>query len=300
MKIQSHDPFINLKKLFQVSAVFTSGTLLTFLAINFGLAWLFLSRLIRPDCLEPHNLSVERKPAEYWVETTDGLSLRIWYYASQNGAVILSFGGLNGSLGSNIPQIDFLIQEGYGIVQVDTRACAHPSANVTLGANELYDAEAALNFVLALDEIHPKRIGAIGFSMGGATAIRLAARHLEVQAVVRDGGYADLGKMLFPRDQTGVLGRFFQHSLYWLFRLRTGVNPQNVSPINDLLIIKSRPILLIYGEAEAQHGIDQYRVLGKANTLWIVPGSTHGRNHLVAPIEYQKQVLSFFNHALLE
>ncbi len=288
------------RRLLNISLLAIFNILLIFLLVNFGIAWIFVSKLIQPECQEPQHLSVNYHPVEYWIKTSDDLSLRIWYYASQNGAVILSFGGLNGSLGNQIPQIDFLIESGYGVIQVDSRACAVPKANVTLGVFELLDAEAALAYAMNnVDAIHG-RIGTIGFSMGGATAIRLAARHPEIRAVVRDGGYKNMAKLLTPGIDASILQKFFQFILYSIFQFRTGIDPKTINLLNDLLKISPRPVLLIYGENEANPGITQYQVLEEPKELWIVPGSTHGRNHLEYPVEYKNRILNFFNHALLE
>ncbi|KPL07574.1 hypothetical protein AMJ86_04025 [bacterium SM23_57] len=288
------------KRVIRYVTLVISAFTIIYLVLDIALAWFFVSGLIHPKCSEPQFLAGNFDPEEHWVNTSDGLSIRIWYFPPENGSVILSFGGLKGSLGSHIPKIDFLMEEGYGIIQVDSRACAVPESAVTLGGNELLDAEAALEFSLAQDGVEPDRIGVFGFSMGGATAIRLAARHPEVKAVVRDGGYAKLGDLLTPPNKSPIHQKIFQITLYWLFRLRTDIDPETISPLDDLRKVSPRPILLIYGEAEADDGRVQQQVLKQPEQLWIVPGSSHGRNHVVAPVEYQRRVLAFFNQALLE
>jgi dipeptidyl aminopeptidase/acylaminoacyl peptidase len=288
------------KQLLRYITLAISAFIIIYLSVNFALAWFFVSGLIHPKCSEPQNLPGRFEPDEYWITTSDGLSIRIWYFPPKNGAVILSFGGLKGSLGSHIPKIDFLIDEGYGIIQVDSRACAIPRSAVTLGGYELLDAEAALKFGLAQAGVEPERIGVYGFSMGGATAIRLASRHTEINAVIRDGGYAKLDDLLTPSNKSSIQQRIFHITLYWLFRLRTGIDPQTINPLDDLRKVSPRPVLLIYGESEAAAGRLQQQVLQNPEQLWIVPGSGHGRNHVVAPDEYQKRVLEFFNRELLE
>jgi dipeptidyl aminopeptidase/acylaminoacyl peptidase len=284
--------------LYTIAATFTVTFI--FFAIDLGLAWIFVSRLIYPECQDPQRLPELRHPEEHWLATQDGHLIRIWYYPPQNSAAIISLGGLNGALGNQIPQVESLINEGYGVVQVDSRACAVPSAPVTLGGFELLDAEAALKFLKTQSEVDADRIGTIGFSMGGATAIRLAARHPEIQAVVRDGGYSNLGEMLAPSEEVSIQQKVFQNTLFWLFNLRTGVDPMTVSPIHDLGLVSPRPVLLIYGEAEAELGRNQFQAAGVPKELWIVPGSTHGRNHVVAAEEYENRLLFFFNQSLLK
>jgi pimeloyl-ACP methyl ester carboxylesterase len=183
---------------------------------------------------------------------------------------------------------------------VDSRSCALPPTDVTLGGNELYDAEAALKFLSAVDGAAIEKIGTMGFSMGGATAIRLAARNPQILAVVRDGGFSDLDLMLAPPDNASIQQKIFQNPVYWLFSLRTKVDPKMVNPRQDISLISPRPVFLIYGEAESDYGKNQFEAAYNPKELWIVPAGTHGTNHVVAPEEYKRRVLDFFDQALLK
>lgn len=270
-----------------------------FFILNAGLAWIFIKSLTRPGCPipEPH---VGGYPFhEHWLQTEDGLAIRIWYYPSHNQAAIIALGGLTGSLGNQIPPIDSLLQAGYGIVQVDTRVCGQPSAPVTFGAHEIHDAEAALSFLQTIPEVDPNRIGVIGFSMGGATAIRLMARHMSIQSLVRDGGYATLEELFKPTLNDSTIGVIFRWFAELMFRWQTGIDPKMLSPIDDLQIIEGRPVFFIYGEMEVEPGLAQFEAASEPKEIWVVPGGAHGKNHLIAPDAYQKKVVDFFNHTLL-
>ena len=281
-------------------ALFTIFCLIfIFLAINLIFAWIFITSLIEPGCPQHQPITRFPKPGEYWLETEDGIQIRIWYYPPQNGHVIMTFGGLTGSLGDQIPAVEPLLLHGYGILQVDTRACARPAAQVTLGANEVFDAEAALIFLQSRPEVDKNGIGVIGFSMGGATAIQIMARHPEIKALIRDGGYESLEGLFTPPKDVNIFVKFFQAISSWLFQLSTGVDPQDIRPIDALIEINPRPVLLIYGEMEAEPGLSQYKAGGDSVHLWIVSGGSHGRNHIVAPEEYQKRVFEFFDQALM-
>jgi pimeloyl-ACP methyl ester carboxylesterase len=276
-------------------------SLVAYLGLNAGMAWLYISVFTQPGCIQtPPVLEVMPPHQEIQLLTEDGLRLRFWYYPPQNGAVVLSLGGTGGSLGAMAPEVGFLIRQGYGVLQIDSRACAQPPGRVTLGAKEALAAKAGLDFILEQPEtLH---VGAIGFSMGGATAIRAAARYAEIEAVVAEGGFFNLGKDMV---EPGVPKPFPQTLLFYtiagFYWLQTGANPWQISPVDDLPKISPRPVLLIYGEHELDDGraLVQYAAAQEPKELWIVPGGGHGRNHLVASQEYERRVSDFFKQALL-
>jgi len=235
------------------------------------------------------------------LHTQDGLDIRAWYYPPQNGAVLLALDGPGGSLGGGLPPVAFLVERGYGALQFDSRACAQPMSAVTLGGKEILDVRAGLDFLLTQPEV--ERIGAYGFSMGGVTAIRSAARYPEIGAIVAEGGFHNLGiDFIEPARHKPITENLMLYAIAGTFWVNTGVNPWQISPIDDLPRISPRPVLLIYGEYElaSGRGRAQYNAAGEPKELWVVPGGGHGRNHLAAPGEYQQRVLDFFDQYLLD
>lgn len=285
------------RRILRISIYALLATVTVYLVLNFSLAWLFIFILTHPGCIKVPK-PVQGLPAhkEIWLHTDDNLELRAWYYPAENGVVVMVFGGMNGALGENIPPIDFLVQQGYGVLQVDSRSCAKPAALVSLGNDEVRDAAAGLAFLENQPEV--RQIGVFGFSMGGVTAIRAAARHPKIAAVVAEGGYFNLGDdFVEPDSPQPLLQRIFLYSIASMYWLHTGVNPWQVSPIDDLPLISPRPVFLIYGEHEAGSGRAeaQFMAAQEPKKLWIVAGGTHGTNHLAAPEEYSQRIIEFFD-----
>ncbi|MFQ5616565.1 MAG: alpha/beta hydrolase, partial [Anaerolineales bacterium] len=198
-----------------------------------------------------------------------------------------------------------LLQAGYGVLQIGSRACAKtPPVPVTLGASEVNEAAAGLIFLQSRPEVAPDRIGIFGFSMGGVGAIRTAARHPEIAAVLAEGGYYNLGNDIVEPDDASVSvpRRIFLYTIAGVFWLRTGISPWTISPVDDIARISPRPVLLIYGEHEAGFGRAQaqFESAGEPKELWITPDGSHGQNYLVAPEEYERRVLEFFNQTIGE
>jgi dienelactone hydrolase len=146
-----------------------------------------------------------------------------------------------------------------------------------------------------------QRIGAFGFSMGAAGAIRTAASQPRILAVAAEGGYPNLGESLArPGVQPAVT--YFELNLVWIYRLLCGCDPWQISPIDDLPRLAPRAVLLIFGEKEAENNQahEQYRAAGEPRALWIVPGGDHGTNYAQDPQAYAAQVSAFFDRYLLD
>ena len=215
---------------------------------------------------------------------------------------MLALGGPSGALGAALPPIEDLLQAGFGILQVGTRACADPSALVTMSGREIEDTFAALDFLVDRAGFRPDQIGVFGFSMGAATAVRATARDSRIAAVIAQGGFHNLGSdfeepaLAKPAFETMML-----KSVSAIFTLRTGINPWTISPIEDLPRIAPRPVLLIYGEHDAisGHANEQFEAAREPKSLWIVPGGTHLNTQNVFPLEHAERVVNFFESALL-
>ena len=258
------------------------------------LAWLYLDPLLRPGCPEAERIAAFPDPQVIDLHTEDGLTLEGWYYPGANGRAVLALGGVHGSLGQAQPQVEFLLEAGYAVLQIGSRACA--GGLVTLGAREALDAEAGLRFLLAQSEVEPGGIALYGFSMGGAAAIQAASRQPAAAAVIAEGGYHNLGEdFVEPGSDRSLPEVVFLYTLAGMYWLRTGENPWAVSPVDAIGAIAPRPVLLIYGEGEAVSGraAQQFAAAGETAELWLVPGGGHGTNHAAAGEAYEERVLDF-------
>ncbi len=265
--------------------------------IEIGLAWGFVWVLMHPGC-SSKTVEAQAPTVEVWLQSGEGTQLKAWYSAPQNGVVIIALGGLEGALGGNLPPVSFLIERGYGVFQMDSRACARPAQPVTLGGREAEEVAAALDFLRGEKEI--QQVGIMGYSMGGAAALRAAAMHPEIAAVVAEGGYFNLGDHIIEADgNEPFFRRIFLYTIAGAYWLQSGRNPWEISPIDDLPGISPRPVLLIYGEHEVSSGRAQaqFEAAREPRTLWIVEGGGHGQNYGLATEEYERRVLEFFNRA---
>lgn len=269
-------------------------------SVVFTLAWRQSWLLTHPGCARDlPQVAGLPAPQTVILSNKGGSELLAWYYLPHNGVVLIALGGPGGALGDNQPPVLYLVKEGYGALQIDSRACASPPSSVTLGGKEIEDVEAGLKFLEGQTEV--RHIAIMGFSMGGVTAIRAAARHFEIAAVIAEGGFFNLGDDMV---ETGVPKPFFHdlilHFVAGAFWMQTGENPWAISPIDDLPKLSPRPVLLIFGEGEAASARAemQFQAALPPKELWIIPGGEHGGNYELVKEEYQQRLLVFLEEAL--
>ncbi len=273
------------------------------LALALAAAWVTLiagwsvhytEKLLRPACGRADAFS----PPGFnsiTLTTPEELVLSGWWLPPKNGSVILLLGGLGSSRDTLLPEAQILADAGYGVLTLDSRACA--DAVGTLGYAETAELSAMLDY--AQHQIGVEWVGVLGFSVGGTTALLGAAQFPELQAVVAEGNFANLhdeitytpSPVLSPQWQA-------QHLVLLVYRLRTGLPPRAVSPVDALPQIAPRPVFLIHGDRELARtrGQDQANA-GPSAVLWIVPNAGHGEYRAADPDEYARRITSFFDAA---
>jgi dipeptidyl aminopeptidase/acylaminoacyl peptidase len=231
-------------------------------------------------------------------DPADRLTLRTWYLAPQNGVVIILLPGLGGGRDGMLREGAILARHGYGLLMTELRSCAHPEGQTTLGYYESEDLKEAVTWVL--DQPGVERVGVLGYSLGGVTATLGAAKDERIEAVVAEGGFYDLAADIVNEGSKNSLWEtiMFQ-SILVSFRLETGVDAHDVSPISAIERISPRPLLLIYGELEVGETRPQEQLAraGEPKDLWIVPGAWHGGYLDVAAEEWERRVVTFFDTA---
>lgn len=237
------------------------------------------------------------------IEARTGGAFQGYFIPGVNGAAIIIPPALAEGRGNRLHEADVLRRHGYSVLTFESRRCAGMGA-LSLGYQETAEVAGAVAYLLARPEVDPNRIGILGFSSAGATAVMAAARLPELQAVIAQGGYGDFPEeTLGPSAQTGAIGLFqnlFNGSARWTYRLVTGIDIDQLSPKDLINRIEPRPVLLIYGSREVSlvGARQQLAAAGPNTTLWVVPGAGHGDYLQVAPQEYERRVVAFFDQAL--
>ena len=234
-------------------------------------------------------------------KTADGLTLRGWYVPSRNGAAVIS---APGRADSQKPA-RMLARHGYGVLLFDRRGEGESEGDPNIfGWGAEKDLEAAVAFLQRRADVDPDRIGAIGLSVGGETLLRTAAQSQGLAAIVSDGaGSGSIREDLARPGNT----KWEEVPTSLVISLGTAIFSNHLPPpeIGSLVHrIAPRPVLFIYGEHDQANVIDltprYYAKAGRPKALWRVPGASHTGGIDAHPREYERRVVAFLDHALLD
>ncbi len=250
--------------------------------------------------------------ADNWREVTftssDGLQLNGWFVppnVDSNGATVLMVHGHGGSRLDYLNIAPFLVREGYGLLMFDLRASGTSEGDiVTMGCKEVWDVEAAFDFLTQQPEVNPDRIAILGHSMGGTSAIRAMVRLPQARVVIASAAYAtfpatvaDGVKQVRPFPAFPIANIIVQ-MVTW----QSDCDLSEVRPIDDIPNISPRAVLLIQGtddETIRRHNADELFAAARApKELYVVEGAGHGDVYETDPAEYERRVLEFLSQYL--
>jgi uncharacterized protein len=175
---------------------------------------------------------------------------------------------------------------------------------VTLGYRERWDALDALAYIRTRPDVDAERIGALGVSMGAATALMAAELDPQIKAVVADSSYADLNDMVQPglRAFVGSPATLFAPLIMRWAEQMVGMKAGDVHPETSASRLGNRPLFVIHGADDQltnpRSAPRIYRAASGPKELWVVLHCGHARAPEVAHDEYKRRVNRFFTDAL--
>jgi dienelactone hydrolase len=232
--------------------------------------------------------------------TSDGLRLQGWFVPSRNGATVIAFPGRSG------PQkhARMLIRHGYGVLLFDRRgegaSDGDPNAFGWVGDRDL---AAAVAYLRHRRDVDPKRIGAIGLSVGGEMLIHAAAHSDAFKAIVSEGASGQSARDgLANGDNTldTFLGGGVSTVATALFT--STLPPPSLK--SEVAKLAPTAVFFVYGE-HGQGGTEAgpnklfYANAREPKQLWEVPGGQHIAGITTRPKEYERRVIGFFDDALV-
>lgn len=232
--------------------------------------------------------------------TSDGVRLAGWYVPRRNGAAVIVLHGSHGTRSDARAHLRMLVAAGYDVLAFDARGHGQSGGETNaLGWRGARDIAGAVSFLGRQPGIDPRRIAALGLSMGAEEALRAAATGIPLSAIVADGA----GASTLADDQLSAhgIGPVFTSETWLTMRgteLISGESePPGLSQIAGRIHV---PVLLIASNASGEHAIDQvYRErIGPRASLWYLPHTGHNGGLNAQPAQYTARVDAFLADAL--
>ncbi len=229
------------------------------------------------------------------VVTNDSLNLTGSYVPSRNRAAVVLFPGATRSREARM-----LIRHGYGVLLLDPRGQGSSEGDIVRWAGDR-DLLAAARYLRHRPDVDPGRIGGFGFSIGGEILIEAAAQTTAFKAIVTEGAGSRVG----DEDVTGPARLLAEPNLALMTAaLSVFSNHGPPPPIESRIAqIAPRSVFLIHADpglgGENTRGPLYYAAASEPKRIWKVPGSTHTGGIQTRPDEYERRVIDFFNHSLL-
>jgi pimeloyl-ACP methyl ester carboxylesterase len=276
-----------------------------------GAVWLAHARagvLVHPGRSRPARTPADLGVAK-WQEiqflSADGLRLYGWFIPPDplaDGALLIYVHGLANNRGELLEQAIMLRAHGYGALLFDLRNHGESEGTITtLGHTEVDDLRGAVAFAQTLPGVNADRIGVVGRSMGGAVAIRGAARIPEVRAVAVQSTYSSVEDNVAEgtRAFTGLPAFPFAPLVIWFGEREAGLDIGQVRPIDDVAQIAPRAVLFIHGELDGailpENSVRLYEAAGEPKELYLVSGAGHGGFLDVAQTAFEQRLVRFFD-----
>ncbi len=160
---------------------------------------------------------------------------------------------------------------------------------------------AAVDWLASRPEVDPRRIGGLGFSMGGFVLTQVAAEDSRLRAVVLEAPPPSFEDYLQEHDtHWGYLSEWAG----WLAMHNAGLLDPAHASVKVIARIAPRPVLLLSGtkdtEVPSRLVSKLYNAARDPKALWIVEGAEHGNYFAVAAAEYTQKLTGFFTTNLLQ
>jgi uncharacterized protein len=239
------------------------------------------------------------------IRTADNVLLYGRFFPGAHSSLVILASGYGDTQDQMLSIAEFLHSAGFSVLTYNSRG-RPPSGGryVTVGALEQKDVVSVVNYAVGRSDVDANRIGILGISMGGASAILAAAKDKRIRAVVDDSGFSD-----GPR----VIATAFEHFVHLpafpfapitvaIADSRAGIDITRVRPVDVVAEISPRPLLIIHDQGDpvalADNSLRNFAAAGQPKQLWLVPGSGHADAQIIAKSQYQSRVTSFFEAAL--
>jgi len=238
----------------------------------------------------------------------DGTEISAWYLANENSssAIILVHGrdaSKRDAISGNFPKLGAALQKaGHAVLMIDMRGHGDSEGvRYSFGVYERQDVLGAVDWLLT-EGFEPGKIGVLGLSMGGGATVSAAAAEPAIGVLVLESTFADLWPLVEEKfvEESG-LPTLFLPGVRLMNRLMYGYDLKRVRPIEEIVEVAPRPIMIIHCSVDEDvrfwHAEQLMEAVPDAET-WVMDACEHADIYRDYPEEYEERVIPFFEENL--
>jgi pimeloyl-ACP methyl ester carboxylesterase len=250
----------------------------------------------------PADLGLEFESVE--IVTADDVRLAAWVLPGTNGAAVVVLHGAGSTRSDALDHAAVLQRDGFTVLLLDARGHGDSGGTaMDFGWYGDLDVAAAVDYLLTADAVDPARIGVLGLSMGGEEAIGAAAAHGTVRAVVAEGATArTAADKTWLSDAYGWRGwvqEQIERVQFGLTDLLTDASPPATLAASIAQADASFLLITAGRVADEGHAADHLAAAAPDRvTVWTVDDADHTGGLAVAPTEWERRVVEFFDDHL--
>ena len=228
----------------------------------------------RIQVLTPDKVGLDYQEVRF--KTRDGLELTGWFLPAQGPALgtVLQLHGNAENISTHFTSLAWMPARGFNVFIFDYRGYGGSEGSPSLEGAQT-DIDAAMETLLARDDIDRTRIVMYGQSLGGALAAYYVAhtqRRDRIRALVLESAFSDYVEI--------AQEKFADHWITWPFQWIPHLSVDDrFSPLPGMAKISPIPLLILHGDQDRtvpmRHGKILYDAAREPKQLWIVPGAGH-------------------------
>ena len=279
------------------------------IVLPLAVSWYFSSIILYPKsvchkehyvyCGDPSEIPLEFENISF--ETDDKITLRGWYMPADNSSTaVIMVHGHGGSKNEGLRFAKPLVKAGFNVLAYDSRVLAKTGdAFASMGYHEVKDVKAAVDYLTKARDI--SRVGVLGFSMGGSTAIMAMADDNRIKAGLFSSSYANMvdemaevGQRDFGMPRLPILPLAIS-----LINLRGNMDLYEVVPEKSISKISPRPLLIMHCDkddyVDYSHAQRLFKAAGNPKDMWTAHCDKHEYLWNSDPEKAESVVTDFFS-----
>ena len=251
---------------------------------------------------DPGSFGLNFEPVHF-TSRDDKLRLTAWFIPNEGAdRAILLVHGRNASkqnaISGKLPELAAeLHRAGFSILMMDLRGHGESEGKrYTWGVYEQRDVLGAVDYLLEKGFL-PGKIALMGTSLGGAAVIGAAAKESVIGTLVVESSFADLIDLVAPnwKKESG-LPMLFLPGVYLMWQILYGFNPQDVKPVEDIVHVAPRPVLILHSKTDEMIPVSHAHRLAEAipnAQLTLFNNCSHAELFRDSPQVYLDAVIPF-------